>query len=148
MIKENKIDMSLFREGDWILWKSDKPENAFPINFRVEEYTNYKQMGIERFDYIPIRKEFLTFNGFDCLVGEESNIRMPFTLDEIYKLETIDNKRVYIFVQGNGQIFYTLEVWDDNSHSRTMVDKLPIKYIHELQQILDLTGVKKEIKLK
>lgn len=148
MIKENKIDMSVFREGDWILWKSDKPENAFPINFRVEEYSNYKQMGIERFDYIPIRKEFLTFNGFDCLVGEESNIRMPFTLDEIYKLETIDNKRVYIFVQGNGQIYYTLEVWDGNSHSRTMVDRLPIKYIHELQQILDLTGVKKEIKLK
>ena len=33
MIKENKIDMSVFREGDWILW-NDKPENAFPINFR------------------------------------------------------------------------------------------------------------------
>ena len=116
MLKENKINMSVFREGDWILWKSDKPENAFPINFRVEEYNNYKQMGIERFDYVPIKKEILTFNGFDCLVGEESNIRMPFTLDEIYKLETIDYKRVYIFVQGNGQIYYTLEVWDDNSH--------------------------------
>lgn len=148
MIKENKIDMSVFREGDWMLWKSDKPENAFPINFRVEEYNNYKQMGIERFDYIPIRKELLILNDFDCLVGEESNIRMPFTLEEMYKLETIDNKRVYIFIQGNGKIYYTLEVWDDNSHSRTMVDRLPIMYIHELQQILDLTGVKKEIKLK
>lgn len=147
MRKENTIDLTVFREGDWMLWKSDKPENAFPINFRVEEYNNYKQMGIERFDYIPIRKELLTFNGFDCIVGDESNIHKPFTL-EIYKLETIDNKRVYIFIQGNGQIYYTLEVWDGNSHSRTMVDRLPIKYIHELQQILDLTGVKKEIKLK
>lgn len=148
MIKENKIDMSVFREGDWMLWKSDKPENAFPINFRVEEYNNYKQMGIERFDYIPIQKELLILNDFEYLVGDESNIRTLFTLEEMYKLETTEDKRVYIFVQGNGKIFYTLEVWDDNSHSRTMVDRLPIKYIHELQQILDLTGVKKEIKLK
>ena len=148
MIKENKIDMSVFREGDWMLWKSDKPENAFPINFRVEEYNNYKQMGIERFDYIPIRKELLILNDFEYLVSEESNIRTLFASEEMYKLETIDNKIVYIFIQGNGKIFYTLEVWDDNSHSRTMVDRLPIKYIHELQQILDLSGVKKEIKLK
>lgn len=140
MIKENKIDMSMFREGDWMLWKSDKPENVFPINFRVEEYNNYKQMGIERFDYIPIRKELLILNDFEYLVGED--------LEEIYKLETTEDKRVYIFIKGNGKIFYTLEVWDDNSHSRTMVDRLPIKYIHELQQILDLSGVKKEIKLK
>lgn len=148
MIKENKIDMSVFREGDWILWKSDKPENAFPINFRVEEYTNYKQMGIERFDYIPIRKELLILNDFEYFVDEESNIRTTFTLEEIYKLETTEDKRVYIFIQDNGKIYYTLEVLDDNSHSRTMVDRLPIKYVHELQQILDLTGVKKEIKFK
>jgi len=140
MRKENKIDLTVFRDGDWMLWKSDKPENAFPINFRVEEYNNYKQMGVERFDYIPIWKELLILNDFDCLVGED--------LEETYKLETTEDKRVYIFIQSNGKIFYTLEVWDDNNHSRTMVDRLPIKYIHELQQILDLTGVKKEIKLK
>lgn len=140
MRKENKIDMSVFREGDWMLWKSDKPENAFPINFRMEEYNNYKQMGIERFDYIPIRKEILIINDFDYIVGKN--------LEEIYKLETTEDKIVYIFIQGNSKIYYTLELWDDNDHSRTMVDRLPIKYVHELQQILDLTGVKKEIKFK
>ena len=148
MIKENKMDMSVFREGDWMLWKSDKPENAFPIQFRVEEYNNYKQIGVERFDYIPIRKELLILNDFEYFVGEESNIRTTFTLEEMYKLETTEGKIVYIFVQGNAQIYYTLEVLEDNSHSRTIIDRLPIKYIHELQQILDLTGVKKEIKLK
>lgn len=148
MIKENKMDMSVFREGDWMLWKSDKPENAFPIQFRVEEYNNYKQIGVERFDYIPIRKELLILNDFEYFVCEESNIHTTFTLEEMYKLETTEDKRVYIFIQGNGKIYYTLEVWDDNSHSRTIIDKLPIKYIHELQQILDITGVKKEIKLK
>lgn len=148
MIKENKMDMSVFREGDWMLWKSDKPENSFPIQFRVEEYNNYKQFGVERFDYIPIRKELLILNDFEYFVGEESNIRTTFTLEEMYKLETTEDKRVYIFIQGNSKIYYTLEVWDDNSHSRTIVDRLPIEYIHQLQQILDLSGVKKEIKLK
>ena len=148
MIKKNKIDLTVFREGDWMLWKSDKPENAFPIQFRVEEYNNYKQIGVERFDYIPIRKELLILNDFEYLVDEESNIRTTFTLEEMYKLETTDDKRVYIFIQGNGKIYYTLEVLDDNSHSRTIVYRLPIEYIHQLQQILDLSGVKKEIKLK
>ena len=101
MRKENTIDLTVFREGDWMLWKSDKPENAFPIQFRIEEYKSYKQMGVERFEYIPIRKELLILNDFDYLVGDESNIRTPFILEEIYKLETTEDKRVYIFIQGS-----------------------------------------------
>ena len=40
------IDLKELMDGDWIMWLSDKEENSFPIQFKLEEIEEIKRYGL------------------------------------------------------------------------------------------------------
>ena len=58
------IDLKELMDGDWIMWLSDKEENSFPIQFKLEEIEEIKRYGLKRFEYIELTEEILLNNGF------------------------------------------------------------------------------------
>jgi hypothetical protein len=55
-----KIDEIMI--GDWILWKSDKPENAFPVQVTVEMFKHELSLWPELFDYLELTDEIYKAN--------------------------------------------------------------------------------------
>lgn len=48
--------------GDWIMYKSDSPENAFPVQVTAEMFTVDLVRWYDRFEYIPLTSEIYKVN--------------------------------------------------------------------------------------
>lgn len=77
---------------------------------------------------IPLTSEILEKNGFELHKGERGSYGVPISSYYIYK----NSPRIYC----DGSPF---AFWHD--------EEVPIKYVHELQHLLKICHIKKEIKL-
>ena len=132
--------------GDWVMYKSDAPENAFPIKVDYNIFCNELNKWEDRFEAIQLTKEILYKNGFenipyagiDCneiwLLHEISYYGKSFPLytDDIMLRYSISKQCWYIFFNIGGTY----------SDFKTITN---IFYVHELQHVLKLCGIEKEI---
>lgn len=113
--------------GDWIMYKSDSPKNAFPIKVTAEMFTVDLVRWYDRFEYIPLTSEILLKNGFE---KHTSNTRMFFNCGEYCLSYYPVGKHFTIYNQIDG----------------SLVQKVIVN-VHELQHALKLCEIDKNIEL-
>ena len=109
---------------DWLLYKSDSLENAFPIQITREMFNKELVVWKDRFEPIALTPEILEKNGF----------KKP------------ENNCNYII--HNTLIFndFTLALCTYDYNSITPYNHICYcRYVHELQHVLKLCGINKKI---
>lgn len=131
--------------GDYVRLKKNKDivcifeidEDRNVINNEPDGYDSEHNIMISEIEPIPITKEFLENNRFvNCnTIGEKFELRIYFD-DSHYQII-----RYYLETK-------ELSVKTEYSYSiRPTIEHLRIQYVHELQNILRLCHIDKEIKL-
>ena len=124
---------------DWLLYKSDSLENAFPIQITREMFNKELVVWNDRFEPIPLTPEILEKNGFEII-------------DNMYPFPTFrcDDRENYLcitigFPEGNKtrRKYPFIEIYGKDIY----VDYLIINFVHQLQHALKLCGIEKEIKV-
>lgn len=118
---------------DWIMYKSDSPENAFPVQVTAEMFTVDLVRWYDRFEYIPLTPEILKKNGILY-----RNSSFYYIINDDKDLEC--THYIYQTVQKDWAIGVDIGAYDCSVFAR-------IKYVHELQHALKLCGINKEIML-
>lgn len=130
------IDLKELMDGDWIMWLSDKKENQFPIQFKLENIEEIKRFGLERFEYIELTEEILLNNGF---------IK---SFDGILECDFYDDIQNNISMCNNSSMLNSENKWyiriDNCDKDSIMMCELT--YVHELQRILKHVKIDKQIK--
>lgn len=109
--------------GDWLLYKSDSLENAFPIQITREMFNKELVVWNDRFEPIPLTPEILEKNG---LANDPYGCH--FKEDEYMALEiSVEEEGIY---------------WTINYNEYGI---LKLEYVHQLQHALKLCGIDKEI---
>jgi hypothetical protein len=122
-----KIDEIMI--GDWILWKSDKPENAFPVQVTVEMFKHELSLWPELFDYLELT-------------------------DEIYKANNLTNPDGRFMIFDTDNWYFRIGEWLEENALNKKFTKIKIpeknrpKYVHELQHTLKLYNIKYELNLE
>ena len=118
-----KIDELMI--GDWLLYKSDSLENAFPIQVTREMFNKELVVWKDRFEPIPLTPEVLEKNGFEPIKeGRFPTLKNCYG-DILFQLEGIKNEYI--------------------RNTLYMFKNIPIFYVHELQHVLKLCKIYKEI---
>lgn len=120
--------------GDWLLYKSDSLENAFPIQITREMFNKELVVWNDRFEPIPLTPEILEKNGFE----KEGVI-------ELYNLYAGIDHRVTIhddkeYMNSNNEWYVHVD-----SEDYCTIATCELTYVHELQHLLKLCGIDKEI---
>lgn len=120
--------------GDWLLYKSDSLENAFPIQITREMFNKELVVWNDRFEPIPLTPEILEKNGFE----KEGVI-------ELYNLYAGIDHRVTIhddkeYMNSNNEWYVHVD-----SEDYCTIANCELTYLHELQHILRLCKISKEI---
>ena len=120
---------------DWLLYKSDSLENAFPIQITREMFNKELVVWNDRFEPIPLTPEILVKNGF-----VNSYIDLSLNKDSVYKYNHFyTGNSVIVDMESNKLIVkYENDIWMNLPYSRTI-------YVHELQHVLKHCDIKKEI---
>lgn len=120
---------------DWLLYKSDSLENAFPIQITREMFNKELVVWNDRFEPIPLTPEILKKNGF-----VNSYIDLSLNKDSVYKYNHFyTGNSVIVDMESNKLIVkYENDIWMNLPYSRTI-------YVHELQHVLKHCDIKKEI---
>lgn len=114
--------------GDWIMYKSDSLENAFPVQVTAEMFTVDLVRWYDRFEYIPLT-------------------------DEIYKVNNLTNPDGRFMIFDTDNWYFRIGEWlEENALNEKFTKiKIPEKsrptYVHELQHVFKTFGVKKDINL-
>lgn len=131
-----------FQVGDWIYSDSDIPVRVEIVR---RTYLCYSPDGGVTFEYvfqpspIPITPEIMKKNGFESKYDATSTLH-----DMIFNL----TDGTYLDV-GNGDVFATYSEYDSDM-SRWVENELlfcAISYVHELQHLLQLLKINKDIKI-
>ena len=128
-----KIDELMI--GDWLLYKSDSLDNAFPIQVTREMFNKELVVWNDRFEPISLTPEILVKNGF-----VNSYIDLSLNKDSVYKYNHFyTGNSVIVDMESNKLIVkYENDIWMNLPYSRTI-------YVHELQHLLKHCDIKKEI---
>ena len=120
---------------DWLLYKSDSSENAFPIQITREMFNKELVVWNDRFEPIPLTPDILKKNGF-----VNSYIDVSLNQDSVYKYNHFyTGNSVIVDMESNKLIVkYENDIWMNLPYSRTI-------YVHELQHVLKHCEIKKEI---
>ena len=120
---------------DWLLYKSDSLENAFPIQITREMFNKELVVWNDRFEPIPLTQEILVKNGF-----VNSYIDLSLNKDSVYKYNHFyTGNSVIVDMESNKLIVkYENDIWMNLPYNRTI-------YVHELQHVLKHCDIKKEI---
>lgn len=120
---------------DWLLYKSDSLENAFPIQITREMFNKELVVWNDRFEPIPLTPEILVKNGF-----VNSYIDLSLNKDSVYKYNHFyTGNSVIVDMESNKLIVkYENDIWMNLPYNRTI-------YVHELQHVLKHCDIKKEI---
>lgn len=120
---------------DWLLYKSDSLENAFPIQITREMFNKELVVWEDRFEPIPLTPEILNKNGF-----VNSYIDVSLNKDSVYKYNHFyTGNSVIVDMESNKLIVkYENDIWMNLPYNRTI-------YVHELQHVLKHCEIKKEI---
>lgn len=117
--------------GDWILYKSDSLENAFPIQVTREMFNKELVVWKDRFEPIPLTPEILKKNGilyekqsYYYVVKDDKDLECTYYIQQI--------------LQEDWAIGVDIGAYDCSVFAR-------IKYVHELQHALKLCRIDKEI---
>ena len=123
--------------GDWVLYKSDAPENAFPIKVDYNIFCNELHKWEDRFEAIQLTPEILEKNGFEKV--NESVFR-------IYNYSAKLHIGIYFDeFRDNMPIIYLLDENTGSWPGYQQYDLFDCKYVHELQHALRLCKIDKEI---
>ena len=112
--------------GDWIMYKSDSPNNAFPVQVTAEMFTVDLVRWYDRFEYIPLTSE-------------------------IYKANNLTNPDGRFMIFDTDNWYFRIGEWlEENSLNEEFTKiKIPEKsrptYVHELQHIFKILNIDKEI---
>lgn len=132
------IDLKELMDGGWIIRLSDKKENSFPIQFKLEEIEEIKRYGLNHFEYIELTEEILLNNGFkkgfDVFSGFE------FYVDYNNNISLCNNPSML-----NSKNKWNIHI--DNSDNDSILT-CELTYVHELQMILKHVKIDKQIKLE
>lgn len=131
------IDLKELMECDWIMWLSDKKENSFPTQFKLEEIKEIKRFGLNRFDYIELTEEILLNNGFTkCF-------------DDVLEIDFYEDPHNNITICNNSLMLNTKNKWNIHiyNHDKDTIMTCELNYVHELQRILKHVKIDKQIKL-
>ena len=123
-----KIDELMI--GDWLLYKSDSLDNAFPIQVTREMFNKELVVWKDRFEPITLTPEILEKNGF----------KVEFYND--YKVYELNNFKV---CKNCCNYFEVCDLWDDSDWGWRIINFCPCIYVHQLQHALKLCGIDKEI---
>lgn len=132
------IDLKELMDGDWIMWLSDKKENSFPIQFKLEEIEEIKRYGLKRFEYIELTEEILLNNSFTkCF-------------DDVVEFDFYEDPHNNITMCNNSFMLNTKNKWHIHIDNRDMdsIMMCELTYVHELQRILKHVKIDKQIKLE
>ena len=123
--------------GDWVIYKGEHTliyeidDYYERINTEPDGYDSIKYINVSEIEPIPLTSEILEKNGFKHYLTEEGDDNFDYT---------------------EGNLGYCLNRTTDGymscidvTHSFTITGL--IKYVHELQHILHLCGIEKEIVL-
>lgn len=105
----------------------------------IARHYGEEEFGLEDLRPIPLTPEILEKNGF---VANEHIYPYPYYE---YIVEEDNLKIGFAFPQGNRTSYK--EPWIYIDSERVFVEHLPCIYVHELQHVLRLCGIKKEIVL-
>ena len=112
--------------GDWIMYLSDKPENAFPVRVTAEMFPVVLVRWYDKFGYIPLTSE-------------------------IYKANNLTNPDGRFMIFDNDNWYFRIGEWLKENSLNEKFTKMKIpeksrpKYVHELQHVLKLCEIDKEI---
>lgn len=106
--------------GDWVLYKSDAPQNAFPVQITHKMFVDDLVRWQDRFDPISLTPEILEKNGF---AHDGTDYNIGFVYDKSLVLDLcFDGSLIF-----GGNLL------------------CKCKYVHTLQHALRLCGIEKEI---
>ena len=117
--------------GDWLLYKSDSLENAFPIQITREMFNKELVVWKDRFEPIPLTVEILEKNG---ILYRKSSFY--YIINDNKDLEC--THYIYQTIQEDWAIGVDTGTDDCSVFAR-------IQYVHELQHALKLCRIDKEI---
>ena len=123
--------------GDWIMYKSDAPENAFPIKVDCNIFYNELHKWEDRFEAIQLTPEILEKNG----LNKCDDMEWCRVTHEVWEFG--DN--FYLYYDPYYNSFYIGTYIGDKNSSDFITDSIKIEYVHELQHALRLCGIEKEI---
>ena len=122
--------------GDWVMVKQ-YPSISLPKQMTNELFVR----SLCEFRPIPLTKEFIIANGFTS--NKEPNLQsfcLPnLDVPEFYVLE-YPNTAIVVDIR---EKFFSVSVFGDGIH----IEHNTLKYVHELQHIFNLFGLKKEFVL-
>ena len=127
-----KIDELMI--GDWLLYKSDSLENAFPIQITREMFNKELVVWKDRFEPILITKELLEKNGFkrenlitsyNHYIGIDNRVSLN---DDFYYINSRNTWHVHV-----------------DSEDYCTIANCELTYVHELQHLLKLCKIDREI---
>lgn len=113
--------------GDWLLYKSDSLENAFPIQITREMFNKELVVWNDRFEPIHLTPEILEKNGFK----KDFELKGCYWRPDCRKYCIVKEIETWYFAfrhMGGGHICIS-----------------ECNYLHELQHLLKLCGIDKEI---
>ena len=121
--------------GDWLMYKSDSQENAFPVKVDYNMFCNELHKWEDRFEPIQLTKEILEKNGFtDC----ESDFEMGVYHYYIGEKNFIADSSLHIGTENHTCY------WLNYKKTFAIFD---IRYVHELQHAFRICKIDKNIEL-
>lgn len=129
--------------GDWVRYKSDSPDNAFPVKVDYNMFCNELHKWKDRFEPIEITPEILEKNGFvDASCGKKLKYEMVY-INGNCQLNYITKYSVFSIYVKNEKDNYLWGLIRPNDWYKAFWGE--IKYVHELQHTLRLCGIEKDI---
>ena len=126
--------------GDWV---DDGGENARVTSLTCDGIieTTRRISNIEVVEPIHLTSEILEKNGFTCCnEDDDGSIQYEFGTDDL----GVD---VWLNTPDGICLLGAWRRWENCDKVYTMIEELPIRFIHELQHALKLCGIDKEIVL-
>lgn len=124
---KNEFNIENLMVGDWILYLSDKQENAFPIQVTAEMFTNEFRTRPHLFDYLKLTPEMVH--------GEPTGFgKSLFWLD--------DNEKFMIKRYEDGTWYFNGE-----SKSPFCILESDFQYVHELQHMFKMLNFNYNFKI-
>ena len=123
--------------GDWYAFRGH-PYKCTASD--IEALAECEEKGVPTdISEIPITAEILEKNGFEiCNEDTDGAIQYGFGSPAL---------GIDIWINTKPYLLGAWRTWEGETKSYTMVEELPINYVHELQHALRLCGIEKEIEL-
>lgn len=127
--------------GDWVLL-TDYPVRVISIardGIYFEDRFGKGACSFDKIQPVPLTAEILEKNGFEkCNEDTDGAIQYEFGSPAL---------GIDIWINTKPCLLGAWRTWEGETKSYTMVEELPINYVHELQHVLRLCGIEKEIVL-